>query len=207
MNYLISSKSCRVYKKNQIVYLEGEKPQGIYCISSGKIKLTKGNKEGREQIVRILKAGDNLGYHAVLTGKNYLDSSIVIEEAKICFVPKVDFLNILVKNTSLSSDILVRLANDFNEAEELIKHMAFKSVRERMAEAFLTLKKIYDHTDSSELNITISRGDLASLVGTAKETTARLLAEFRDDKIITIEGRDICIKDWDKLNRISHLYD
>jgi CRP-like cAMP-binding protein len=207
ISILINSKSNRTYKKNQIIYLEGEKPQGIYCIASGKVKITQTNKDGREQIVRILKEGDNIGYHAIFTKENYTDSAVVLEEAEICYIPKQEFLKIHICNSAIAEDILIRLAKDFNEIETLIKQLAFKPVRERMAEAFLLLKKAYNHSDDSELNITISRGDLASLAGTAKETVARLLSEFKEDKIISIEGKGIRIKDWKKIQKISHMYD
>lgn len=187
--------------------MEGEKPPGVFCIASGKVKVSKTNKEGKEQIVRILKAGDNIGYHAILMGENYLDTAVALDESQICFVPKQDFLKLVVGNPSITQDILMRLTADLSEAEELIRQMAFKTVRERMAEAFLILKKAYSHTDDSDLQITISRGDLASLVGTAKETTTRHIAEFKEDNIITVEGKNIHVKDWEKLNRISHRYD
>jgi CRP-like cAMP-binding protein len=207
VDYLNDIKSCRLLKKNQVIYMEGEKPQGIFCIASGKVKISKINKEGKEQIVRILKAGDNIGYHAILMGENYTDSSIAIEDTQICFVPRQDFMNLFVNNSSINRDVLTSLSNDLNGAEELIRQMAFKSVRERMAEAFLILKKAYNHTDNSELHITISRGDLASLVGTAKETVTRYISEFKEDNIIALEGKDIHIKDWEKLKKISQMYD
>jgi CRP/FNR family transcriptional regulator, polysaccharide utilization system transcription regulator len=203
---IIANKSSRFYKKNQILYLEGEKPQGVFCISSGKVKIAKTNREGKEQIIRIAIEGDNLGYSSVITEKNYLDSAIVIDDAQICFIPKHDFLDLVYINQSVCKDLLKRLSVDLLEAEEVIKNMAFKPVRERIADAFLLLKKTYNHTDNTELLICISRGDLANLVGTAKETATRLLTEFKEDNIIVMEGRDIRIIDWNKLNKISQLY-
>lgn len=207
INAVMNSKSCRTYKKNQILYLEGEKPQGVFCIASGRVKVTKSNKEGREQIVRIAKPGDNLGYHALVSEENFSDSSIMFEDAQVCFIPQDVFNKIIINNTSVMKDVLRRLASDFIEAEDLIKHKAFKPVRERMADALLMLKKSYNHTGNKELQVSISRGDLASMAGTVKETATRLLTEFKEDNIISMEGRSIKIRDWEKLNSISSLYD
>lgn len=207
IQHIASGKTCRSYKKNQILYLEGEKPQGLFCLASGKVKITKTNREGKEQIIRIATAGDNIGYHPLISDETYPDSAIVIEDAQICCIPKGDFMNLVFMNPSVCKDLLVKLSVDFTEAEELIKNMAFKPVRERLANVFLLLKKTYNHTDNTEMQISISRGDLANLVGTAKETAARLLTEFKEDNIIVVEGRDIKVRDWEKLNKISRLYE
>jgi CRP-like cAMP-binding protein len=202
-----ATKSCRTYKKNQIIYLEGEKPQGLYCLYSGKVKVTKTNREGKEQIIRIAIAGDNIGYHSLVANSGFSDSAIVIEDAHICYIPKNDFLDLLFTNFNVCNDLLKKISTDFIEAEDIIKHMSFKPVRERMAEALLLLKKTYDHTGNTQLQVSISRGDLANLVGTAKETATRLLTEFKESNIIEMDGRDIIIIDWDRLNKISELYD
>jgi CRP-like cAMP-binding protein len=200
---VITSKSCRTYKKDQNLYLEGEKPQGLFCISRGKVKVIKTNRDGKEQIISIVGRGANLGYHAIILNENYGDSAIIIEEADICFIPKNNFLELIYNNQNLNIHLMHLIASDFVEIEQRLKQMSFKSVRERLADAFFILKKVYNHNDNSELQLAISRRDLANIVGTAKETTARLLTEFKDDNIINMVGRDINVMDWVKLKKIS----
>jgi CRP-like cAMP-binding protein len=201
-----SEKSFRKYKKNEILYLKGEKPQGLHCIYSGKVKTILKNREGKEQIIKIATPGMNIGYQPLVSNSHYSDSCIIMEDAIVCFIPKNIFLKICAENSKLNTELLKLLSFDLVEAEEVIKRMAFKPVRERMADALLLLKKTYNHQGSGSLQIAISRGDLASLVGTAKETTTRLLAEFRDEKIISLEGREVRIIEWEKLRQMSELY-
>lgn len=202
-----TDKDSTIYKKGQILYLEGSKPFGVFCIYSGKVKIIKTNKEGKERIIKILKPGDNTGYQPLISGDSYSNSAIVMEEAEICFVPKESFFEIVRTNSAFSGKLLEKLALDFREVEELIRIMSFKPVRERLADAFLLLKKINNHTDETALDISVSRENLSNLIGTAKETTTRFLAEFRNENIIRVEGKKIRVLNWEKISEISRMYD
>ncbi|MDX5346181.1 MAG: Crp/Fnr family transcriptional regulator [Hymenobacteraceae bacterium] len=201
------SKSCHIYKKGQVVFNEGSKPHGLYCINSGKIKITKQGSDGKEQIIRLAKPGDVIGYRALMAETAYSASAVSLEDAVVCFIPKPEFEKLIDSNIHFSNGLMKLLSKTLGEAEEKMVNMAYKPVRERLAEALLLLQKTYQSKTEDMFTISISREDLASIVGTAKETTIRLLSDFKEEGIITTKGSSITILDKEKLYKISHLYD
>lgn len=208
LEQLSATKSCYAYKKGQLIFHEGGKPSGLYCINSGKIKIAKLGSDGKEQIVRLAKPGDVIGYRALMADSNYSASAVALEDAVVCFVPRSQFLELISQNVDFANGLMKLLSNALGEAEERMVQMAYKPVRERLAEALLLLQKTYQQREGEDnFTISISREDLASIVGTAKETTIRLLSDFKDEHIISTKGSSITILDPEKLYKIGHLYD
>ncbi|MFM2224410.1 MAG: hypothetical protein RJA07_612 [Bacteroidota bacterium] len=196
------------FKKGQIIFSEGNKPQGLYCVNSGKIKLVKIGEDGKEQILRLIKPGDMMGYRALLSGDRYNATAIALEDCAVCCIPKQKFMTILKKDTNLSLEMMKLLGNDLKKAEENITHMAQKPVRERMAEALLFMKETYGfEEDDQTISVTLSREEIANLVGTATETAIRLLSEFKHDGIIELSGKKIKISNYLKLVLTANLHD
>lgn len=191
---LNDDKGCVFYKKGQIIFNAGQNPQGIYCVHEGKIKVYQVGDEGKEQIVRLAKGGDILGYRSLLGGGKYSSTAETLDDSKICFIPKKTFINLLESNGTLSMLLMKLLSIDLKVAEHRMTDLAQKPVRERVAEAILYLKQTYGlETDGETISIALSREDIANIVGTATETTIRLLAEFKQDGIIRLDGKKIAI--------------
>ncbi len=188
------AKGCTTYKKGQLIFKQGSYPHGLYCINSGKIKLYQLAENGREQIVRLTKAGDILGYRSLLSGEQYTSSAETIEECSVCFIPKNIFLKFLESNSSLSMQLMKLLASDLKNAEHKVTDLAQKQVRERMAEALLYLKEVYGlENDNTTINVIMRREDLANIAGTATETAIRILAEMKDEGYVEYIGKKIRI--------------
>lgn len=200
-------KVCSTFKKGEIIFKEGTHAGGVYCINAGKIKLAMMGDEGKEQIVRMAKPGDIIGYKALLSGERYSATSTALEDCNICFIPKEIFLSILKKDAILSFEMMRLLSTELKRAEEKITHLAQKPVRERMAETILFLKNTYGVDDENHVNVMLSREEIANLVGTATETAIRLLSEFNKDHIIELSGKKIKILDNKKLIQTANLYD
>ncbi len=202
------NKGFNFYKKGQIIFHEGSRPIGLYCINSGKIKVYKLGDEGKEQIVRLAKEGDILGYRALIEGDVYAASSEALEDAYICFIPKSTFFEFVQSNRNLSLKVMQLLSHDLKNSEERMTKLAQKPVRERVAEALLILKHTYGlEADESTLNISLTRDDLANIVGTASASLIRLLSEFNKDNIIELQGKKIKIINMQKLTHLANLYD
>ena len=199
-------KSCSQYKKGQYIFSENGHPLGLYCINHGKIKLTTSGINGKEQILRLVKDGDVVGYRSLLSNDRYNCSAVALEDSSVCFIPKDNFFELLKTNQKVSFEVLKLLSNNLKQAEEQLVSMAQKNVRERMAEALLFFKASFglNQTDNS-LNITFSREEIAGFVGTSTETVIRLLSEFNHDKIVTLAGKKIIITNLDKLINTANL--
>lgn len=200
-------KICSTIKKGETIFREGAYASGVYCINAGKIKLAMMGDEGKEQIVRMAKPGDIIGYKALLSGDRYSSTATALEDCNVCFIPKEIFLVILQKDASLSFEMMKVLSDELKKAEEKITHLAQKPVRERVAETILFLKETYGLDEQNHVNVALTREEIANLVGTATETAIRLLSEFNKDHIIELSGKKIKILDQHKLVKTANLFD
>ena len=202
------SKVCTPYKKGNYIFHEGMRPQGVYCVNYGKIKLSKLGEDGKEQILRLVKPGDLLGYRSLLGEGNYNASAVVMEDSGVCFIPKDLFMGVLQRDGVLSMEMMKLLSRDLKHAEQSITHLAQKPVRERLAEALLFMKETYGYLpDGKTIDLRITREEIANLVGTATETAIRLLSDLKNEGVISLEGKKIQIADVNRLIKIANIED
>lgn len=196
------------HRKGQILYYEGTKPLGIFCINTGVVKVYKTASNGKEQIIHLAQKGDFLGYAALLGEENYSNSSMIIEDAKICFVPKDVFISSLLHNSEFFRRVAKTLSHEIGVMEEKLTNATQKSIRERLAYVLLQLGNSYgvEGGGNQKIDLTLSREEIAGIVGTATESVIRLLSEFKKDNLIETEGKKIIIKDRRGLARLSDFY-
>lgn len=208
LDEISDSKTCSVYRKGQVLFNEGGHPFGVYCVNKGKIKIAIIGEEGKEQIVRLAKDGDIIGYRSMIAGERYNATASALEDSQVCFIPKDVFLGSLKKSSSLSMEIMKLLSNQLKDAEIKLTHLAQKPVRERLAETLLFLKETYGFEPGTDiLSVQLSREEIANLVGTATETAIRLLSELNKEKIIELIGKKIRIINQKLLIRTANLND
>jgi CRP-like cAMP-binding protein len=195
-----------VYKKGEIIFREGAYPAGIFYIIDGKVKKYKLDKDGREQIIYVANIGELLGYHAILSEDRYPDSAAALEESRIAFIPKEDFLETLHQSELLSRRLLKTLSHEFAVLANSLTMFAQKSVRERLALQLIVLREKYkvNFQPGMPVEINMGRDDLASLVGTARENVVRVLTEFKEAGILETKGRKIIVHDVNKLIEIAN---
>jgi CRP-like cAMP-binding protein len=196
LEQLSDVKSCVKYKKGQLIFHEGSRPQGLFCVNAGKIKVFKEGSQGKEQIIHFCKPGDFLGYRALLSEENYNASAEVLEEATVCFVPKSEFLRVFQEDSVFVKKIMKSVCHEVGVMEDKIINLAQKSVRERLALTLLMLKETYGIEGEGKsllIDIALSREDLANIVGTATETVIRLLSDFKESGLISTDGKKIKI--------------
>lgn len=196
------------HRRGQILYYEGTKPLGIFCVNAGVIKVYKTASNGKEQILYLAKQGDFLGYSALLGEENYTNSAMIIEDAKICFIPREAFLGSMMKNADFFKRITKQLSHELGVMEEKLTDASQKSIRERLAYLLLQLGNTYgvDGGGYQRIDLLLTREELAGMVGTATESVIRLLSEFKKDGLIELEGKKILLKDKKGLARLSDFY-
>lgn len=204
-------KKSTLYKKNQVVFYADRQPTGIFCLKSGKIKIAKTGIDGKEQIVRFVTNGELLGIRAFVGGRQYSATATALEDSVICYITKHTFFKIILKYPSVSQCLMKSLSQMLEEAEDKMTSMAQKPVRERLAESLIILNNVFQSGRPdcpSVLNpiISLSRVDLANLVGTATESVIRLLSEFKEEKLIEIYGRKIKLLDIGRLMKVGKIH-
>ena len=208
LNEVNAQKVCNTFKKGQTIFNEGSYPFGVFCINSGKVKLAHLGDDGKEQIIRLLKGGDVVGYRALLSGERYSASAVALEDTQVCFIPKELFLHILKNDAGLTFEMMKLLSDELHKTELKLTHLAQKPVRERLAEILLFIKETYGFEDDGiTLNVRLSREEIANLVGTATESTIRLLSEFKRDSMVELDGKKIKIINQKKLTKTANLQD
>lgn len=202
---LTANKTEKIYQKGENIFWEGAFPAGIFIIIKGKVKKYKLDKEGREQIIYVANTGELIGYHAILSEYRYPDSAAALEQSKIAFIPKEDFLVTLDQSKVLSKRLLKTLSHEFAVLANSITMFAQKSVRERLALQLIVLREKYKEQfqPGMPVEINMSRDDLASIVGTARENVVRVLSEFKLSGIVETKGRKIIVLDIKKLIAIA----
>lgn len=203
-----SRKKLISHRKGQVLYYEGTRPLGVFCINSGVVKVYKTASNGKEQILHLAQRGELLGCAALLGEGNHSNSSRIIEDARICFVPRDIFMQSLFHNSEFSRRVAKSLSLELGVMEEKLINASQKSVKERLADVLLQLLESYgvEDDENQKIDLTLSRAELAEIVGTTPESVIRLLSEFKKDKLIGLEGKNIIIKDPGNLARTSDLY-
>ncbi|WP_449388238.1 Crp/Fnr family transcriptional regulator [Chryseobacterium lineare] len=195
------------YRKNEAIFTDGTIPTGIFYLKTGKVKKYKVDNDGREQIIYIYNTGEFFGYSAILSNESYGDTTQAIENSVIAFISKEDFLKILDQSVVFSRLLLKSLSHEFSVMANLMTVLSQRTVRERVALSLLILhKKYHSNTPEEHVYISLSRTDLANMVGTANETLARILHDFRQDGLIVMDGRKIQLTDLKQLIHIANLH-
>ena len=199
-------KDFRQYKRGDILYQEGNRISGFFCINSGIIKVFKTGFDGKEQIIRFAKKGDIIAYRSVLSNELACTSAKVIEECNVCFIPSEILISFIKSNSAYALELLRLACHELGEANSFITDIAQKTVRERLAEVLLFLVNDFGLDKDNFLNISLTREELANIVGTATESVIRLLSEFKTDKLVELNGRKIRIINTNGLLKISNVF-
>ena len=204
---LSEDKGNNFYKKGQVIFYEGNHSNGLYCIYSGKVKLTKLGEDGKEQVVRFAKTGDILGYRSPLSNEPYHATASAMSDSHICHLSKKKFIALMASNPKLSWNTMQVLSQDLKNAEQNLINIAQKTVKERIAEALVLLYKTFGMAeDGLTLDIVLSRSEIADIAGTTTETTIRTLATLNEEKLIQLKGKSIKIMDIKGLTRTASIY-
>ena len=193
------SKITKVVKKGKPIFEEGEKLNGVYCVRNGVSKLSKLSANGRDQIVKLASKGEVLGQRAVISDESSNLSAVAVNDMEICFIPKESIVRTLQQNPNFAVEVLRHMAHDLKEADDVIVNMSQKTVKQRVAEAFLYLRNNFGEDEEKFLNLTLSREDIANVVGTATESAIRIISLFKKKGYIKTSGKKIGITDERKL--------
>lgn len=195
---LSHEKKRKTFSKKAEIFRKGDTPNFLFFVVDGTIKQYKTNEDGKELIIGIYGKGEFFGYESLLENKEYHESAAAIETSELAMIPKKDFFALLYSHREVANKFIELLSNKISDKEERLLNLAYNSVRQRTAEALVTLYEKY----GSEPEIGISRDDLAHMVGTATESVIRVLSDFKDERAIEIMSGKIRIVSIDKLHQI-----
>ena len=187
------------YKKKQLIYLEGNHPHKLFFVKSGKVKTYISNDNGKTLTTALYGEGDFLGYTALLEGTVYKETAETMEETVIIDIPVDEFNKLLYHDAAATKKIIQLLSKNIAEKEQQLLNIAYNSLRKRVATALVTLVKKYSKEGEDVFTINFSREDLANIAGTATESLIRTLSDFKNEKLIDIQGSKISVLNEKKL--------
>lgn len=196
----INERKARQFKKNQVIYYEGDKSNGLFLVINGRVKTIKLAEDGRELMTGIYTTDNYLGVNATFTNDAYGDTATALEDSTLCLIPKEQLERLLNLYPEVAREFIKLLANNIKDKEEQLLQLAYNSVRKKMAGAILRLHKQQTETD----NFKISREDLAAMAGMATETVSRTLSDFKDEGLIDKKGSTITILDATRLVKMRN---
>jgi CRP/FNR family transcriptional regulator len=191
----------RKLKKGSVVFYEHDPSSAFYIIKEGKVKVYKMSEDGRELIIGIFSSGGIFGDVPVFDGGPYPATAATLTDSVLYLIRKEQFEELLTRHPEISLKVIRILGRRLRQALNLIKNLGLKNVPQRLAGLLLQLAKEYSHKSEAgmELDIPLSRQELAELIGVSRETVIRELGKFAKAKIIKIEGKKIFITNQDKL--------
>jgi len=201
---LVEQTRIKTFKKKQLIYEVGDNPVFVYYIKTGKVRTFLYYQDGRELSTGIHIDQQYLGYESVLLNKKYTDNAIALEDSEVALIPKENFFELMYKKPGIANKFIKMLSGNVKEKEEQMLGFAYDTVRKRVANSLVNVAlKTIEKAEQDEVVIRVSRDDLAALAGTANETISRMLADFKDEKLIIKEGNAIRIFSINKLKNIK----
>jgi len=191
----------KFYNKDQTVFSEGDDGNGFYVVAAGKVKIYKVSLEGKEQILHIYGPGNPFGEVPVFSGEQFPANAQTLLKSHLLFFPRTAFTDLITKNPSLCLNMLAVLSMRLRQFALQVENLSLKEVPGRLAAYLLYLTQEQEAEDT--VSLPISKGQLASLLGTIPETLSRILTKMSNSGLIDVSRGEIKLLDYDGLEDLS----
>jgi len=189
------------FKRGDTLFLEGAVAAGFYTVVAGKVKIFKLSLDGKEQILHIFGPGECFGEVPVFAGGNFPAHAEALEETRVLFFPRNGFAELIRNEPSLAMNMLAVLSMRLRQFTHLIEDLSLKEVPSRLAVYLLYLSD--RRGKAATVNLDITKGQLASLLGTIPETLSRILNKMSQIELIEVQGRKIKLLDRQALENLA----
>ena len=191
------------YHKGELIFSEGDDGKGFFIIIEGQIKIFKLSPEGKEKILHIFGAGEPFGEVAVFSGAQFPANAQATAKTHLLFIPRDKMMTLIRENPSVALKMLAVLSQRLRQFTLQIENLTLKEVPGRIATYLIYLTK--EQNSAEVVRLYISKGQLASLLGTIPETLSRIFAKMTDQKLIKVDSRTIRICDAAGLRELAGL--
>src|SRR4030042_1303627 len=193
-------------RKKEILFSDGAEARGFYVILSGKVKLFKVSPEGKEQILHIVSAPDAFAEAALFLEGTYPAFAEAMTDCQLLYFPKRDFIQLIEKNPQLSINMIVTLSHYLKRFASLIEELSLKEVSSRIAKYIvdLSMKSSKEGKSPKEVELDLSKTQLALKLGTISETLSRTLAKMKAKRIIDVKKKKIIILNREALEEVAY---
>ena len=190
--------------KKELVFSEGDTCQNLFVVLKGKVKLFKSHELGKDLILRVRGKGDIFAFSSLFQGEIHLDNAETLEQSELMIIPRYSFFSWLEQNPKRLLEMIQLFSSALELERERAVQLAYSSVRKRTANALVRLKMRFQNDKEAKFSMSISRDDLAAMVGTATESVIRTLSDFKEEGLVSIQGSNITILNEEKLRRMKN---
>jgi CRP/FNR family transcriptional regulator len=183
----------QVLKRGEIIFSEGDEGKGFYIVVEGRVKIYKLSSEGKEKILHIFGPGEPFGEVPVFAGQHFPANAETLEKCRVFFLPRNRLIEQIERNPSLALNMLAILSKRLRQFTVQIEHLSLKEVPGRLAAYLLYASDREGGVETFRLDIT--KGQLASLLGTIPETLSRIFSKMNKQGLIDVSGPHISILD------------
>lgn len=193
----------RNYSKGKMIFMEGDPGEAFFYIKSGLVKISKLSSDGREHILHILNEGHVFAEVTLFSASDYPATAEVLEEAEIGMIKNAALEKLIIETPEISLALIKYLNKRLIEAQNKVRNLALYDTFGRTAQALVKLAEDYGKktTTGIELDLNISRQELANMVGTTRETVIRVLSAFKKEMSIELDKSSIIIRDIEKVKQ------
>lgn len=187
--------------RNQTIFMEGDEGSGFYIVVSGRVKVFKASAEGKEQILHIYGPGQPVGEVPVFAGQHFPANCQAVEKSRLLFFPRQAFIDLITAHPSLALNMLAVLSMRLRQFTVQVENLSLKEVPGRLASYLIYLAEEQERPGS--VHLPISKGQLASLLGTIPETLSRIFSRMSAQGYIDVQAAEIVFKDRPALEELA----
>ena len=189
------------YSKGQTIFSEGDDTKGLFVVVDGRIKIYKVSSEGKEQILHIIEAGQSFGEVTVFTGQQLPANAQTLVKSRLLLFPRSAFVSLVTANPSLALNLLSIMSKKLRQFATPISTISLKEIPARLASYLIYLAE--EQGSEDEVTLNVSKGQLASLLGTIPETMSRIFAKLSGQNLIRVEGPKITLLDFQGIEDLA----
>jgi CRP/FNR family transcriptional regulator len=189
------------YNRSETIFMEGEPGSGFYVVVQGKVKIYKVSAEGKEQILHIYGPGHPFGEVPVFSGSHFPANAQAIEKSRLLYFSRPDFVELIASHPSMALNMLAVLSMRLRQFTVQVENLSLKEVPARIASYLILLAQ--EQENYSCVYLPISKGQLASLLGTIPETLSRIFNKMTLRGFIKVKGRQIDLINQDSLQNLA----
>jgi CRP-like cAMP-binding protein len=198
-------KTARLYRRGEIIFQEGAPPLGVYCIHSGLAKLYKMGDGGEPLVIRLLVAGQIVGYRPMLSNEPYAATAEAVEDSVVCIIPSETLRRVLGKSKSLAFEMMARLSRELRVSEDQALSLAQSPARRRAAQLLISLHETLGRSKAThEVPVAVlQRKEMAQMIGVTPETFSRILSHFARHGLVRLTRDSIVLNNMTELERVA----
>lgn len=193
------------FKKGEYIFFEGEAGDKFFIIKDGQVKLTKMIKNGDEQILNIFSNNDIIAEIVAFDKGHYPASAVTMTDTAVIVFDQSELEDLIMKHPSIGVKLLREMSHRLRRAQENVRDLALKDSSAKVASLLIFLAKKYGkkQKDKVVLDISLTQQELASMIGSSRETVSRVLGQFEDEDLIKTSRKKIIIYKLDEIKKYT----